>query len=56
MRIKTLAVDFKTVSVASLKNLPTTWGLRQNVFDLVFAICSLKNLPTTWGLRRYFES
>ena len=39
---------------ATLKNLPTTWGLRRNVsitIDLVGL--ALKNLPTTWGLRLF---
>ena len=36
----------------SLKNLPTTWGLRRFVGRLAQVAVSLKNLPTTWGLRQ----
>ena len=36
----------------SLKNLPTTWGLRPILQEeLVLGLLPLKNLPTTWGLR-----
>ena len=36
----------------SLKNLPTTWGLRQfDDAELQEKLETLKNLPTTWGLR-----
>ena len=40
------------VEVNALKNLPTTWGLRQKLKQQVRPMRSLKNLPTTWGLRR----
>ena len=37
---------------STLKNLPTTWGLRPTLeYTGVVADVSLKNLPTTWGLR-----
>ena len=36
----------------TLKNLPTTWGLRRTLATtLSSASLPLKNLPTTWGLR-----
>ena len=35
----------------SLKNLPTTWGLRRDMNFAYAGIKPLKNLPTTWGLR-----
>ena len=51
MGIKTALVrSFKLLS--TLKNLPTTWGLRLVAVQQIQAIqLSLKNLPTTWGLR-----
>ena len=39
----------------TLKNLPTTWGLRRTLATtLSSASLPLKNLPTTWGLRHEF--
>nr|WP_314460382.1 hypothetical protein [uncultured Neisseria sp.] len=33
----------------SLKNLPTTWGLRLEELTNFHFLRTLKNLPTTWG-------
>ena len=42
----------KAMKALSLKNLPTTWGLRlPNPYRSCRYRWSLKNLPTTWGLR-----
>ena len=42
--------------IGSLKNLPTTWGLRKGVTITSSNFpASLKNLPTTWGLRPTFH-
>ena len=41
----------------SLKNLPTTWGLRlEGIGTQVHTANPLKNLPTTWGLRPFRAS
>ena len=53
MGIKTLKNNTLTTSVAPLKNLPTTWGLRHNATNFSDISYTLKNLPTTWGLRRF---
>ena len=53
MGIKTLTQPASNVST-TLKNLPTTWGLRRTFNGVSFFFCSLKNLPTTWGLRQHF--
>ena len=37
--------------IKTLKNLPTTWGLRLHGNRLSIEEIPLKNLPTTWGLR-----
>ena len=51
MGIKTLIKASNASSNFSLKNLPTTWGLRQLFLCFGQSRFTLKNLPTTWGLR-----
>ena len=54
MGIKTLKCNMAHCHV-SLKNFPTTWGLRLIGFQFFGSLCdALKSLPTTWGLRRIF--
>ena len=53
MGIKTYQRICVFTGVLSLKNLPTTWGLRPiGDFQSEANATPLKNLPTTWGLRR----
>ena len=53
MGIKTLILAEMEGIVLSLKNLPTTWGLRPaDSLTKLWNLLSLKNLPTTWGLRQ----
>ena len=56
MGIKTLQRLLHAYCVTSLKNLPTTWGLKhQRAQAFVhFLIRTLKNLPTTWGLKQVY--
>ena len=52
MGIKTLALCNIDYIRVSLKNLPTTWGLRLGILcQFMSCFSTLKNLPTTWGLR-----
>ena len=52
MGIKTATTSRYRHSALSLKNLPTTWGLRPlSAWVCLRASTALKNLPTTWGLR-----
>ena len=52
MGIKTTISKPKSKNCFTLKNLPTTWGLRHKGFPIYSAkSIALKNLPTTWGLR-----
>ena len=52
MGIKTIEHTSICFSSLTLKNLPTTWGLRRIELWNSSSSLSLKNLPTTWGLRR----
>ena len=53
MGIKTQKL-LDNVPILTLKNLPTTWGLRLvTQLDVHTQPFALKNLPTTWGLRRF---
>ena len=52
MGIKTYGFHRYCEHTGSLKNLPTTWGLRPLVvLQTALSCLPLKNLPTTWGLR-----
>ena len=51
MGIKTAVMVQLPARSRSLKNLPTTWGLRPFIELVCGFIQPLKNLPTTWGLR-----
>ena len=51
MGIKTLKIGGIRRFRHTLKNLPTTWGLRQMACLFGLEPSTLKNLPTTWGLR-----
>ena len=53
MGIKTILSEWMHNPVTTLKNLPTTWGLRHQCEDHALRHqVPLKNLPTTWGLRQ----
>ena len=52
MGIKTFDFAYHLDFFKTLKNLPTTWGLRHPIFTEFDVGTPLKNLPTTWGLRR----
>ena len=51
MGIKTSSFKTFEKPFTTLKNLPTTWGLRLFNIWLDNVEHTLKNLPTTWGLR-----
>ena len=52
MGIKTVQHETRCYQESTLKNLPTTWGLRPTKWTNATLLVSLKNLPTTWGLRQ----
>ena len=51
MGIKTDSAYLHYIPLVTLKNLPTTWGLRLFMAAQLSYQKTLKNLPTTWGLR-----
>ena len=56
MGIKTKKKIVGNLPYNTLKNLPTTWGLRHDVIYIDGkTYFTLKNLPTTWGLRQFLN-